>query len=168
MINQVVHIGIDVGLTGAIAVVCDSWDTEVYDMPVVEEKGARTVKKYIDSLSLAGLLKAALYRRTLGTLVVESQHSMPEQGVAGVFSLGRSYGTIEGVVGALGYPLSRADPSRWKKAMGCDPGKEGGRLRALELFPHQAHNLKRKKDHDRADALLLAEYGRRMREHGKL
>jgi crossover junction endodeoxyribonuclease RuvC len=83
---------------------------------------------------------------------------MPGQGVSSVFSFGRTYGAIEGVVASLGIPMRRVVPQVWIKKMKVRNGKDGARAMAMELFPHSADKFARKKDHNRADAALLAYY----------
>lgn len=145
-------IGIDPGQSGAIAFV-DSEDGIVgcVDMPVVD-----------------GSVSAVLVHRELaghGTphlVVIENVHSMPKQGVASSFKFGRSKGVVEGVVAALRYPVEMPSPAAWKKSMGVSADKETARAKALELHPIHADLFARKKDADRAEAVLLAEWGLRL------
>ncbi len=109
---------------------------------------------------------AALMPDTSGGSVhvyIEAVHSMPEQGVASSFQFGKGFGIWLGILGALSIPYTLVTPQKWKGDILAGRGKEkdASRLRALELFPHLADELKRKKDHNRADALLIAEWGRR-------
>jgi len=84
---------------------------------------------------------------------------MPGQGVTSMLSLGRSVGVIEGVVAAMGIPLTLVIPQRWQKDMLVRGGKDGSRERAMQLFPMQSELFKRKKDDGRADAALIAMWG---------
>ena len=70
-----------------------------------------------------------------------------------------------GVCAALGLPCEDVTPVRWKKTLmdGMAKEKEASVAKALQLWPQVGHLLKRRKDHNRADAMLLAEYGRRTR-----
>ena len=79
------------------------------------------------------------------------------------FQLGLGYGLWWGIVLTLGFRLERVAPISWRSVLlrGLPAGKESGRLRACELFPAYAANLRLKKHHGRADSALLAEYGRR-------
>lgn len=158
-------IGVDVGLTGAVALVTETPKpavlTSVIDMPVTEDG---------KQICLPTLIRLFSVFENSGvvTVMIEQQQAYPGEGVSSMFKHGHNFGLVKGVAAASGYPISYAAPNRWKKAMGCGPGKEGGRQRALELFPELKDQLKRKGDHDRADALLLAEYARKMYEAGAL
>lgn len=152
-------IGIDPGLTGAVAVIGDSF-VDVYDIPTVAN-GAGRVKSEV-----SGLLLAQLIRRLgqLGSLhaLLERTASMPGQGVASMFSMGVSRGVVLGVLGALAVPYIEAAPATWKKAYGLiGADKDQSRRVALQLYPSLATQLARVKDHNRAEAVLLADYLKR-------
>ncbi len=133
--------------------------------------GAARAIYSVDDLPLMGagkqiILNGAAIARTLAAahvrhVIIERVHSMPGQGVAGVFKFGTVFGQILGVVQALEIPYELIEPSKWKRALGLPggPGKgEASRGRALELFPHLSAELARKMDHNRAEALLLARW----------
>lgn len=94
---------------------------------------------------------------------LEQVHSMPKQGVASSFNFGRGFGLWEGLLAGMRFPYTLVSPQRWKKAMLADMAKDKGAsvLRAKQLFPNCVEQLKLVKDHNKAEALLLAEYGRR-------
>lgn len=141
-------IGIDPGLTGAIAFLFDG-KPFVIDMP--------TVGKDVCPAGLASELSAQLAEGRLHAYV-EQASSRPGQGVSSVFRYGKGYGTVIGVLAALFIPYSLVTPAKWKRAVGLPSGadKEASRALALRLFPELANDLKRKKDHGRAEALLIA------------
>jgi crossover junction endodeoxyribonuclease RuvC len=91
---------------------------------------------------------------------------MPKQGVASSFTFGEGFGIWKGIIAAFQLPVELVSPQRWKKTMLADQGKEkdASRFKAMQLFPSVADQLKRVKDDGRAEALLLAEYGRRLRK----
>lgn len=147
-------VGIDPGITGAIGVLFPDGRAEVHDIPTVVS-GKGTVKREIDAHALAGLLDLFIGKRA----VLERTSAMPGQGVASMFSMGVSRGVILGVLGALAVPYVEVQPARWKayfNLLGAD--KDRSRTIALQLFPECAPQLARKKDHNRAEALLLARY----------
>lgn len=82
---------------------------------------------------------------------------------SGAFSFGYTSVVISGVLGELQIPITTVQPAIWKKAMGLGSSKDLSRARTLELFPATADKLARKKDYDRGEALLMAEWGRRHR-----
>lgn len=147
-----IAVGIDPGQSGAIAIV-DSDDGIIacHDMPVAD-----------------GAVSAVLVHRILAghghidLAVIENVHSMPRQGVVSSFKFGRSKGVVEGVVAALRIPVEMPSPAAWKKAMGVSADKDSSRAKALELHPVHADLFARVKDADRAEAVLLAEWGLRL------
>jgi crossover junction endodeoxyribonuclease RuvC len=93
---------------------------------------------------------------------LESVHAMPGQGVRSMFSMGKGFGIWLGILAALGLRYELVTPQAWKREMMAGMGREkdASRLRALQLFPQLGPELARTRDHGRADALLIAEYGR--------
>lgn len=141
--------------SGALAMVSiemHAW-RRVEDLPTMGA-GKQVI---LNGAELAGTLRAAGVTHA----VVEHVHSMPRQGVASMFRFGCAFGQILGVLQALGIPYELVQPQTWKRAMRL-PGGEGkqeiARNRALELFPTLHDRLARKKDHNRAEALLLAQW----------
>ena len=154
-------LGIDVGLTGAVAVLTDEGvAVEVFDLPVMASgKHVARVSKQINAGVLAMALRHRQEDRALGDLLafVERQQAMPAQGVSSVFSLGHSYGKVCGVLAALAIPYILVSPRAWKKhfALGKDKGE--ALTLARKTFPTMELHLK--KHHNRAEALLIAAYG---------
>jgi len=91
-------------------------------------------------------------------VLIEASQAMPGQGVRSMWTTGYGYGLWLGILAALQLPYTPVRPVVWKKAVGLGKDKEQARLRAQQLFP--AADLRRKRDHGRAEALLLAWYGR--------
>lgn len=150
-------IAIDPGITGAIARISQSGAYEVKDLPVMEHgKGKAKVKKQINPSGLRDILE--IYYREGETIVIERISSMPGQGVATMFSMGDTFGCIRGVCAAMGFKVQIITPQSWKKYYGLGKDKEVCRAKAIELFPKA--ELSRKKDHNRAEALLMANYGK--------
>lgn len=171
---SMVVIGIDPGVHGAIGVVgpngsYGSYGSYVYDMPTYK-KGKRlhtcdaTLSEELDSMR-GGDYKLHAF--------VELVHSMPKQGVASTFSFGESFGIIRGVLAALDIPYELVTPQSWKRAMGVPRGgdKKESVPVAIRLFPKLVRDLTLNKRggtssaanlDGRADALLIAEYGRRL------
>ena len=154
-------IGIDPGLDGAIAAVAaDSLTTGTYlveDMPTVllGKTGRRMVAVQVLADLFWRLVDAGAERPHV---VIENVHAMPRQGVASMFSMGRTLGAIEGVAGALKSPIHYVEPRAWKRYYNIGSDKEESRAVALQRFPGLAAALARKKDHGRAEALLITRY----------
>jgi crossover junction endodeoxyribonuclease RuvC len=157
------YIGIDPGLHGAIAALKDHKCIGLWDTPTtIVKRGKKNHTVYLPA-SMASILK--YLRENYDPVVgLEEVHAMPGQGVTSMFSMGKGSGLWEGIITALGMPLIRIPPQRWKKEMLADgrgKDKQASIVRALELFPEAAPQLARKKDEGRAEAILIAEYLRR-------
>jgi crossover junction endodeoxyribonuclease RuvC len=152
-------LGIDPGLSGALALYNTSDQTvEVFDMPVLELVRNGKTKREVSAQALANLLAGT----TIKAAFVERVNAMPGQGVTSVFSFGRSTGIVEGILAAYDIPTTLVTPQAWQKAVGQRAGKDGGRERAMQLFPAQADLFQRKKDDGRSDAALIAYYGAKL------
>lgn len=152
--------GIDPGITGAVAVIdSSSGEIEIHDV-VVYEDGKR---RRIDAAGCFALLRDIKADGPLKVFIEKSQ-PMPKNGSIGCFGLGYSFGVWIGILSALEIPYTLVTPQAWKKSLmpGEPKEKDSSRVVARRLFPSQTEEwLSRKKDHGRADAILLAEYGRR-------
>jgi crossover junction endodeoxyribonuclease RuvC len=154
-----ITIGIDPGLTGAIAVVAHGI-AQVVDMPIVEPTKAGGKKRAeIDPAILLDRLRS-LSKAHQSHAYIERVGPMPKQGLGSTFRFGVGYGMVRAVVAALGIPYSLVTPHQWKRAMGLlRADKEASRAKALQLYPSLAKDLKLKKHSGRAEALLIARYG---------
>ena len=151
-----IYVGIDPGLSGAVAVLHPTYDDiSVFDTPTV--KTAR--RNEFDLRAMREILKQ--YNSPETMVIVEAVHSMPRQGVASSFNFGAGYGMWLGLLVGLEIPYVTVTPQRWKSAMHIPAGSAKGEsyLRACSLFPAATGLLAKTKD-GRADALLLAAYGR--------
>jgi crossover junction endodeoxyribonuclease RuvC len=150
-------IGIDPGISGAIAIFKDGKLDCVVDMPTLEVDSGKTKKRHISAVGLRDILEMYILELYPTTHVVtEKVGAMPGQGVSSMFNFGRSAGIIEGVVAALRMPSTYVTPATWTKGVGRAAGKDASRMRAMELFPDKADLFKRAKDDGRADAALIA------------
>ena len=161
-------IGIDPGKTGAMAIYSRSW--AVHDCPTVEIKSGKTKKEVADPTLMAALMREVVqsfdHLEGQGDIhvFIEKVHAMPKQGVSSSFNFGMGYGAWHGIIAAMQLPVTFVTPQAWMKVMlqGMAKGdKQAGRLRALQLFPYLAEELKLKKHDGRGDALCIGEYGRR-------
>jgi crossover junction endodeoxyribonuclease RuvC len=153
-----VYIGIDPGLSGALAVLAPDGTLEaLWDTPTLTLRTSRGTKQEHDIPGLVALLEP--YSGPQSHVFIEEAQSMPQQGVRSMFTCGLGMGLWLGVLAALRMPYTRVRPQIWKRALGLGKDKEASRLRAMQLFP--SAELRRKKDHGRAEALLLARYGQR-------
>lgn len=157
------YIGIDPGLDGAVGVI--SGDSPhiavVNDTPTAVVKGRGTKRVYLPQ-AMTAILEAYIDDRYT-VVLIEKVHAMPRQGVTSSFSFGHGLGLWEGICAGLGLSYDFVTPQSWQGTMmdGMGKAKDASRVVALRLFPHLAETLSRKRDHGRADALLIAEYRRR-------
>lgn len=151
-----IKIGIDPGLDGAVAVKIGNKVT-FYDTPTLTIKKGKKNKRSCNPPLMADILRQ--YKGQDVHIVLEKVHSMPGQGVASMFSMGEGFGMWQGIIAALQFKLTMVTPQAWKKKVMAGMGKEKdvSRQRALQLYPQLAEDLKLKKHHGRADALLLTE-----------
>jgi crossover junction endodeoxyribonuclease RuvC len=145
-------LGVDPGLSGALALRCDGAWT-LLDMPIVGDSKHHE----INGPELCQWLR----EQAPDHAFIEFASARPGQGVTSMFRFGCTYGALKMALAACGVPFTVITPAKWEAAVGvpAGAGKEASRLRALQLFPEQASNLARKKDHGRADAMLLAYFG---------
>lgn len=159
-----VYVGIDPGLTGAVGVIWTDGTATVSDTPTALVEGEKSKHKYM-AAAMALLLKPFADCKDV-LAILENVHSMPKQGVASSFGFGEGKGIWEGILAAYSIPTELVSPQRWKKAIMADQGKEksAARFKAMALFPALTEQMKLVKHDGRAEALLMAEYGRRLRE----
>lgn len=160
-ITPAVHIGIDPGLTGAIAVLANNYTPlAAIDMPVMPVSATGVVKNAIDPCALADFLR----KSTSGVdpkavnVYIERVSAFPGQGVAGMFSLGGSYWGAYCVAAVLGFNVHRIEPKEWKKFFHLTKDKDESLEIARRLFPSM--DLSLKKHHGRGEALLIAQFGK--------
>lgn len=160
------YIGIDPGLTGAIALLNDKALVAVNDLPTMPVgKGEGRVKNQINAAAFHQLLLGMLAQVEpqedgKPTVFIEKVSSMPDQGIAGAFSLGDTVGTLRGVTVACALPIEWITPQAWKKHYRLPKEKDVARSIAINLYPGAPLNLK--KHHNRAEAILIALYGRNL------
>lgn len=138
-------VGVDPGITGALAFYNNGSLMAVHDMPV------------LDGQADGGAIATLLDNFSPDWVVVEHVQPMPKNGSIASFSLGKNYGIILGVCTALRHPLVKIRPNEWKKRNGLlRKPKSASRLLATELWPQHAGEFRRVKDDGRAEAALIA------------
>jgi len=154
-----ITIGVDPGGSGAIAATRDRQLIFVKDMPVhggiISAPGVTDILDY----SLKAWRSSQGHFHHTPPAWVEDVHSMPRQGVASSFKFGQAHGTVLGVLGALRIPVHLVTPAKWKRDLGLGSDKAKALEMARRLFPTAELSLKR--HIGRAEALLIAEWGRR-------
>jgi crossover junction endodeoxyribonuclease RuvC len=148
-------LGIDPGLSGALAILCGDEVLLVEDMPVHSIVTGRKTRVELDVPSLRQLLTA----QPIDHVVIEKVASRPGQGVSSMFKFGHCAGAVYGLVVGLQLPCSFVLPQLWQRAAGCGPSPDAARQRAAQLYPAIAPQLARKRNAGRADAILIARHG---------
>lgn len=154
-------IGMDPGMSGAIAILSDDGDLlTVTDMPVfavVKRVGGKDrTKNHINVHDLGNILRP--YAEHGATVAIEQVGPMPRDGAMQAFQFGFGAGALHGACGALGFGIVTVTPQRWKKHFGLTSDKGGSRQLATRRFPAHADLFKRVKDDGRAEAVLVALY----------
>lgn len=152
-------LSVDCGLTGALAWLRKDKDGSIHllavaDMPTAMAKQGATVKAHLQSSALAAIMHNPVLPKP-DACVIEQVGAMPKQGVTSMFRFGYAAGMVEGCAAALGLPIHFMRSNQWQPLAGVRHGDDAGRLRATQLFPAQAMEFARKKDHNRADAALI-------------
>jgi crossover junction endodeoxyribonuclease RuvC len=146
------YIGIDPGLSGAVAILYEDGGYDVWDIPTIM-KGTGSVKYEIDAVALYSYI-ARQKHSTLAAL--ERVNAMPGQSSPSVFSLGDSFGVCRASLAAALIPTTYVTPQSWKNYFKISKEKEEARALAVKLYPKSELHLK--KHIDRAEALLIATY----------
>jgi len=157
-----VIIGIDPGLDGAVCLIGSALDyIVIYDTPTLTVQGASGNKREYNHVAMAAHLRPAAAK---SVAYIEKVHAMPGQGVRSMFTMGVGLGMWMGILAGLEIPITLVTPQRWKGVMldGMGKDKDASRLRAMQLRPRDTEFFQRKKDDGRAEAYLIAEYGRRI------
>ena len=150
-------IGIDPGLSGAIAILEDSKIKELFDMPVMPD--GKKNKRQLNSALLVKLIKNSIKNLEDTVMVVEQVNAMPGQGVTSMFNFGQTFGAIKGICAALGLPIFLVRPAKWKKHFELiNSSKDASRTKAIEMYPSASEQLSKKKDVNKSDAILIARY----------
>ena len=152
-------IGIDPGISGAICFFENGKIIDVIEMPSMSE--GKKNKKQVNGNQLFNEIKSRISEIKDGHVcaVVEHVTAMPGQGVTSMFNFGQSFGVIKGICSAMQLPIHFVRPTKWKKYFNLiNTTKDASRSRAIEIFPKVSDKLKRKKDSNKADAILIASY----------
>ena len=150
-------IGIDPGLSGAIAVMEDNKVLNIFDIPVMSE--GKKNKRQLNSALLVNLLKKNITKEEEVAVVVEQVNAMPGQGVTSMFNFGQTFGALKGICAALELPIFFVRPSKWKKHFELiNSSKDASRTKAIEMYPKLSSQLSKKKDVNKSDAILIARF----------
>ena len=152
-------IGIDPGISGSICFFEDGKILEVIEMPTMTD-GKKNKRQVNGSQIYNEILKktAGLKKENI-RVVIEQVSAMPGQGVTSMFNFGQSFGILKGICSAMQLPMYFVRPAKWKKHYNLiNSQKDASRTRAIEIFPYFSSQLSKKKDSNKADAILIASF----------
>ncbi len=148
-------IGIDPGISGSICFFKDGRILEVIEMPVMIE-GKKNKKQVNGAQIYNEFLKRIDKKDDEIRVVIEQVSAMPGQGVTSMFNFGQSFGILKGICSAMQLPMFFVRPAKWKKYYNLiNSQKDASRTRAIEIFPYFSTQLSKKKDSNKADAILI-------------
>ena len=151
-------IGIDPGISGSICFLKDGRILEVIEMPVMTE-GKKNKKQVNGAQIYNEFLKRINKKEDEIKVVIEQVSAMPGQGVTSMFNFGQSFGILKGICSSMQLPMYFVRPAKWKKYYNLiNTQKDASRTRAIEIFPYFSTQLSKKKDSNKADAILIASF----------
>ena len=150
-------IGIDPGVSGAICILTDGKITEIYEMPTMID--GKKNKKQVNGAEVTNIINKELVNEKDINVVIEHVSAMPGQGVTSMFNFGQSFGVLKGICAALKLPVHFIRPVKWKKHFNLiNTEKDASRTKVIEVFPYISSKISKKKDANKADAILIARF----------
>ena len=152
-------IGIDPGISGSICFFQDGKIVDVVEMPTMTE--GKKNKKQVNGSQIYNEISERIKKIDKRDIkvIIEQVSAMPGQGVTSMFNFGQSFGILKGICSAMQLPMYFVRPSKWKKYFNLiNSEKDASRTRAIEIFPYFSSQLARKKDSNKADAILIASF----------
>ena len=152
-------IGIDPGITGSICFFEDGKVLEVLDMPNMAE--GKKNKRQVNGAQIYNEIfnRTKNYSKKNIKVIIENVSAMPGQGVTSMFNFGQSFGVLKGICSAMQLSMYFVRPAKWKKYFNLiNTEKDASRTKVIEIFPYISSQLSRKKDSNKADAVLIASF----------
>ena len=152
-------IGIDPGISGSICFLKDGRILDVVEMPTMTE--GKKNKKQVNGSQIYNEIKDRTEKIDKNDIkvVIEQVSAMPGQGVTSMFNFGQSFGILKGICSAMQLPMYFVRPAKWKKYFNLiNSEKDASRTKVIEIFPYFSSNLAKKKDSNKADAILIASF----------
>ena len=152
-------IGIDPGISGSICFFDDGHIIDVIDMPTMID--GKKNKKQVNGSQIFNEISKRVQKKEKQNIrvIIEQVSAMPGQGVTSMFNFGQSFGILKGICSAMQLPMYFVRPTKWKKYFNLiNSEKDASRTRAIEIFPYFSPQLSKKKDSNKADAILIASF----------
>ncbi len=150
-------IGIDPGISGSICFFQDGIIKDVIEMPTMTD--GKKNKRQVNGAQIFNEISERInkFDKKNIKVVIEQVSAMPGQGVTSMFNFGQSFGILKGICSAMQLPMYFVRPAKWKKYFGLINSEKGAsRTKAIEMFPYFSSQLSKKKDINKADAILIA------------
>ena len=152
-------IGIDPGISGSISFLDNGKILDVIEMPIMTD--GKKNKKQVNGSQVYNEISKRIkqFEKNQIRVVIEHVSAMPGQGVTSMFNFGQSFGILKGICTAMQLPMYFVRPAKWKKYFNLlNSEKDASRTRAIEIFPYFSSQLSKKKDSNKADAILIASF----------
>ena len=152
-------IGIDPGISGSICFFEDGKILDVIEMPTMTE--GKKNKREVNGAQIYNEISKMVKKNDEKNIrvIIEQVSAMPGQGVTSMFNFGQSFGILKGICSAMRLPMYFVRPTKWKKYFNLiNSEKDASRTRAIEIFPYFSSHLSKKKDSNKADAILIASF----------
>jgi len=152
-------IGIDPGISGAICFFENGEVKEILDMPNMAD--GKKNKRQINGPQIYNEISKRITNipKKEVIVVIEQVSAMPGQGVTSMFNFGQSFGVLKGICSAMQLSMRFVRPAKWKKYFNLiKTEKDASRTKVIEIFPYISSQLSRKKDSNKADAILIASF----------
>ena len=152
-------IGIDPGISGSICFFQDGVINDVVEMPTMTE--GKKNKKQVNGSQIFNEIKERVKKIDNKDIkvVIEQVSAMPGQGVTSMFNFGQSFGILKGICSSMQLPMYFVRPAKWKKYFNLiNSQKDASRTKAIQIFPYFSSQLSRKKDSNKAEAILIASF----------
>ena len=152
-------IGIDPGISGSICFLDNGKILDVIEMPTMTD--GKKNKKQVNGSQVYNEITKRIkqFEKNQIRVVIEHVSAMPGQGVTSMFNFGQSFGILKGICTAMQLPMYFVRPAKWKKYFNLlNSEKDASRTRAIEIFPYFSSQLSKKKDSNKADAILIASF----------
>ena len=151
-------IGIDPGISGSICFFKDGRILDVIEMPTMTD--GKKNKRQVNGSQIYNEISERVNKSDKQIrVVIEQVSAMPGQGVTSMFNFGQSFGILKGICSAMQLPMFFVRPAKWKKYFNLiNSEKDASRTRAIEIFPYFSSQLSKKKDSNKADAILISSF----------
>ena len=152
-------IGIDPGISGSICFFEDGKIIDVVEMPTMTE--GKKNKRQVNGSQIFNEISQRIHKSENHEIrvIIEQVSAMPGQGVTSMFNFGQSFGILKGICSSMQLPMYFVRPAKWKKYFNLiNSQKDASRTKAIEIFPYFSRQLSKKKDSNKADAILISSF----------